>query len=123
MTSKIQIFCLALNGTFENSFPIHIDTNETIGDIRRAIKREKNYERPADELILWKVNIIPPDDARSLEAVIDAKYIEDIKKEKLFPYHFVSHYFHDSSNIIRIIVQEPEVTGKCIQLTIQIFTS
>jgi hypothetical protein len=98
---------------FWNSFPIHIDTNETIEDIRRAIKRETNYEYPADELTLWKVNIIPPDgDALSLEAVIDSKYIKDIEKEELLPYHFVSRYFHDSSNIIRIIVHSPPSSGK-----------
>jgi hypothetical protein len=56
------------------------------------------------------VNISPK--AIDLEAVVSAEHIKD--KEILSPFDDLSGCFRNSSKDIRIIVQEPEVTGKCI---------
>ena len=64
---SITLLCLVKGNTLANAFPIHIDGNSLVGDLKEAIKVKKTPEFnnfPADRLKLWKVEI--PDDRDDL---------------------------------------------------------
>ena len=48
----ISLFC-AIVGVQGNAFAINIDTNKSVGHLKKAIKAEKMYQYPADELQLF----------------------------------------------------------------------
>ncbi|RGB32865.1 hypothetical protein C1646_762390 [Rhizophagus diaphanus] len=57
---SITLLCLVKGNTLANAFPVHIEGNSLVGDLKDAIKAKKapvfdNF--PADELRLWKVEI------------------------------------------------------------------
>ena len=55
---SITLLCLVKGNTIANAFPVHIDGNSLVGDLKDAIKAKKAPEFdnfPADELRLWKV--------------------------------------------------------------------
>jgi hypothetical protein len=57
---SITLLCLVKGNTLANAFPVHIDKNSLIGDLKEAIKAKKAPEFdnfPADRLKLWKVEI------------------------------------------------------------------
>ncbi|GBC07694.1 hypothetical protein RclHR1_07620012 [Rhizophagus clarus] len=57
---SITLLCLAKGNTTVNAFPVHIDKNSLVGDLKDAIKAKKAPEFdnfPADRLKLWKVEI------------------------------------------------------------------
>ncbi|EXX68830.1 Coronin-like protein crn1 [Rhizophagus irregularis] len=57
---SITLFCLVKGNTTTNAFPIHIDKGQFVGDLKKAIKAEKQNDFAgvdADKLRLWKVEI------------------------------------------------------------------
>lgn len=57
---SITLLCLVKGNTLANAFPVHINGNELVGDLKDAIKAKKAPEFdnfPADRLKLWKVEI------------------------------------------------------------------
>ncbi|GBB98178.1 hypothetical protein RclHR1_31570004 [Rhizophagus clarus] len=64
---SIILFCLVKGNTTANAFPVRIDKEQFIGDLKKAIKAEKQNDFAgvdADELKLWKKEI--PDDQDDL---------------------------------------------------------
>ncbi|PKY57413.1 hypothetical protein RhiirA4_509890 [Rhizophagus irregularis] len=60
---SITLLCIVKGNTLANAFPVHIDKNSLVGDLKDVIKAKKAPEFdnfPADKLKLWKVEI--PDD-------------------------------------------------------------
>jgi hypothetical protein len=65
---SIKLFCLVQKET--TPFPVVINRDETVGDLKDAIKAKKAPELDswaADKLRLWKVEI--PDDRRLLRNI------------------------------------------------------
>ena len=59
----ITLLCLVKGNKTASAFPVHIDGNSLVGDLKEAIKTKKHktfHDVEADELRLWKVTI--PDD-------------------------------------------------------------
>ncbi|KAK1938141.1 hypothetical protein P3T76_009291 [Phytophthora citrophthora] len=48
----VKLFC-AIVGTQGSAFPVNIGESESVGDLKKAIKVEKMYQFPADELQLF----------------------------------------------------------------------
>jgi hypothetical protein len=64
---SITLLCLVKGNTLANAFPVHIDGNSLVGDLKKVIKAEKAPEFDnfaADRLKLWNVKI--PDDRDDL---------------------------------------------------------
>ena len=69
---SITLLCLVKGNTIANAFPVHIDGNSLVGDLKDAIKAKKAPEFdnfPADRLKLWKV-MIPGDQDDQLRNLI-----------------------------------------------------
>jgi hypothetical protein len=57
---SITLLCLVKGNTLANAFPVHIDVNSLVGDLKKSIKAEKQNDFAgidADKLKLWKVEI------------------------------------------------------------------
>jgi Crinkler effector protein N-terminal domain len=57
------LFCIVING--ESAFPVDIQSNTTVGALKKAIKKEKEPEFDgfaADRLTLYLVNLLDDDD-------------------------------------------------------------
>src|SRR6266542_2959252 len=64
---SITLLCLVKGNTTANAFPVHIEGSSLVGDLKKAIKAEKQNDFAgidADKLKLWKVTI--PDDRDDL---------------------------------------------------------
>ncbi|KAG2805304.1 hypothetical protein PC116_g22265, partial [Phytophthora cactorum] len=48
----VKLFC-AIVDVAGAAFPVNIDAGESVGDLKKAIKSEKMYEFPADQLQLF----------------------------------------------------------------------
>ncbi|GBB90267.1 hypothetical protein RclHR1_17160007 [Rhizophagus clarus] len=69
---SITLLCLVKRNTIANAFPVHIDGNSLVGDLKDAIKAKKAPEFDnflADRLKLWKV-MIPSDQDDQLRNLI-----------------------------------------------------
>ncbi|RGB26471.1 hypothetical protein C1646_420524 [Rhizophagus diaphanus] len=57
---SVTLLCLVKGNTLANAFPVHIDGNSLVGDLKEAIKAKKHktfHGVEADEIKLWKVEI------------------------------------------------------------------
>ncbi|CAB4435833.1 unnamed protein product [Rhizophagus irregularis] len=57
---SVTLLCLVKGNTLANAFPVHIDSNQLVGDLKEAIKAKKQNDFAgidADKLKLWKVEI------------------------------------------------------------------
>ena len=121
-----MLYCLTLGDAIERSFLVEISKDLSVSDLRKVIKNETEprfKDTPANDLILWKVNI--PVDNIDSETEIHAEDIKEqlIKKNKLSTFQVVGNYFDDeealsgqktSNHVIRIVIQ-PDY-GKCLAL-------
>ena len=87
-------------------FPVHIDGNSLVGDLKEAIKTKKHktfHDVEADELKLWKVPISDDQvDPLSNLSLQDSDELLAIRK--------ISKYFPDSppEEHIHVLVEPPE---------------
>ena len=68
--NKYTLNCLVQGDPAQCAFPVHLDKNSLVGDLKKQIKSEKrNFFRTidADMLILWKVSI--PNDDNANDAI------------------------------------------------------
>ncbi|KAF9397484.1 hypothetical protein BGZ76_008384, partial [Entomortierella beljakovae] len=90
MSSDIKIFCVVDSDS--TPFPVDINPNDTIGDLKKAIKKEKAFEFAeidADKLALWHINLeikdYDEDLPIQLEALPSAKKLRSTSKvSKIF---------------------------------------
>jgi hypothetical protein len=57
---SIMLLCLVKGNTIANTFTVHIDSNQLVGDLKNVIKAEKQNNFAgvdANRLKLWKVEI------------------------------------------------------------------
>ncbi|KAG0222000.1 hypothetical protein BGW42_007040 [Actinomortierella wolfii] len=105
-TNSLTLFCL-VDGE-KTAFPVTIDTDKTIGELKKAIRDEKaNYfhDVDADELSLWHVSVpvLPKKDRKPI-------WLADVpKKEELDETDDIADVFTDvpPKKTIHIIVQRP----------------
>ncbi|RGB21790.1 hypothetical protein C1646_777246 [Rhizophagus diaphanus] len=60
---SITLLCLVKGKTLANAFPVHIDSNQLVGDLKKAIKAENPQtfaSVDAKDIQLWKVEIVLP---------------------------------------------------------------
>ncbi|RGB22153.1 hypothetical protein C1646_776545 [Rhizophagus diaphanus] len=87
---SVNINCLVLGMPFRNIISIKIKENETIGELKRRIKAEKDYFETAgaSDLRLWRTNTrigssnaIPSFDLSDSNEILSYFQIKDIWKE------------------------------------------
>src|ERR1043165_4728309 len=105
---SITLLCLVKGNTLANAFPVHIDGNSLVGDLKKVIKAEKAPEFDnfaADRLKLWNVKI--PDDRDDLLSNLS---LQD--KDELLATKKISKYFPDlpPEEHIHVLVSPPETT-------------
>jgi hypothetical protein len=57
---SVTLFCLVKGNTLTNAFPVHIDSNQLVGDLKKVIKAENPQtfaNVDAKDIQLWKVEI------------------------------------------------------------------
>ena len=69
----LKLFCYVRGDNDSNTFVVNIDEDETVADLRKAIKEEKRPQFddvPADSLSLWKASVLIDRDLKeSVEAL------------------------------------------------------
>src|SRR3954447_14079420 len=100
---SITLLCLVKGNTTASAFPVHIDGNSLVGDLKKVIKAEKQNDFAdvdADKLKLWKVEIPDyQDDPLSNLSLQDQPELLATKK--------ISKYFPDSppEEYINVLVE------------------
>src|SRR6266496_4245518 len=111
---SITLLCLVKGNTTANAFPVHIEGSSLVGDLKKAIKAEKQNDFAgidADKLKLWKVTI-PGDRDDQLRNLIlqDSDELLAIRKiSKYFPVTPPEEHIH-------VIVKLPR---KCLVQSVQ----
>jgi hypothetical protein len=105
---SITLLCLVKGNKTANAFPVHVDGNSLIGDLKGVIKESQKPffdSIPTKDIKLWKVPISDDhdDQLRNLS-------LED--GEELLAIRKISKYFPDSppEEHIHVIVSPPEAT-------------
>ena len=105
---SITLLCLVKGNTTVNAFPVHIDGNSLVGDLKKVIREEidvpANFK--AKDLKVWKVSI-PGDQDDQLRNLI----LQD--SDELLAIRKISKYFPDSppEEHIHVLVSPPETTA------------
>ena len=103
---SITLLCLVKGNTLANAFPIHIDGNSLVGDLKEVIKA-KNAQTfanvDAKDIKLWKVPI--SDDHVDLLSNLSFQ-----DSDELLAIRKISKYFPDSpaEEHIHVLVSPPE---------------
>ncbi|KAG0226343.1 hypothetical protein BGW42_003750 [Actinomortierella wolfii] len=113
MSSLIRLFCLLDGNPSSNAFPVHIDRDKTIGELKDEIKSKLTPDldnTPAHKLTLFQVSIHDEDG----DSPITIKH-----KTKLVPMSKISSVFDDNppEDTIHILIQLPSSAGKLDRLT------
>ena len=100
---SISLFCLVKGNTTANAFSVKISSDETISELKKAIKAEKQNDFAgvdANELKLWKVEIA--DGCNDLLSNLSLK-----EKDELSALKKISKYFSDlpAKECIYVIVK------------------
>src|SRR5215471_14356817 len=104
---SITLLCLVKGNTIANAFPIHIDGNSLVGDLKEAIKDKidvpANFK--AKDLKVWKVKI--PDNRDDLLSNLTLNDGDELLATKK-----ISKYFPDTplEEHIHVLVEPPETT-------------
>jgi hypothetical protein len=105
---SITLLCLVKGNTLANAFPIHIDGNSLVGDLKEAIKAKKQNDFAgidADRLKLWKKEI--PDDQDNLLSNLTLN-----DGDELLATREIGDYWTEKppKRNIHVIVEPPEST-------------
>ncbi|OAQ27464.1 hypothetical protein K457DRAFT_636312 [Linnemannia elongata AG-77] len=109
IVNRLNLFCLVDGQSTFNAFPVEIESNKTIGDLKDLIKGQKTPRFDgvaANELTLWHVSIAADDDDDDgLPVLLDSVP----EKKKLRVTHELSDIFNEkpAKRMIHIIVQRP----------------
>jgi hypothetical protein len=106
---SVTLLCLVKGNTLSNAFPVHIDANSLIGDLKEAIKAKTPQtfaNVDAKDIKLWKVSIPGDhlDDQLKNLKLNDSDELSAIKK--------ISKYFPDppAEEHIHVLVEPPAST-------------
>ncbi|RIA93809.1 hypothetical protein C1645_866758 [Glomus cerebriforme] len=108
-SSNITLCCLIHGNNLAAAFPVKINTDKTIGELKKIIKDENSNEFAivdAKDLMLWKVEI--PDDNEDEKIRFLLQYKFEIKTE-LLGTRYIEDYWTDSppKRCIHVIVKSP----------------
>ena len=112
----LDLFCVVFpRKPSEDLFPVSIDANETVGALKKAIKREKEHrfkDVDADEITVYKV-LIPDDDGLAL-ALNNLRLDDHAAATKLRATQKLSVVFSNGvgDGHLHILVQLP---GACVK--------
>ncbi|CAG8711726.1 12634_t:CDS:2 [Funneliformis mosseae] len=90
-TDTIELFCLIQENTVAQAFPLKIDQNESIGQLKEVIKVKKTSESnffAANRIQLWKIQIQGDSDKELTKLIL-------YKEEQLLLTRKVSSYFSE----------------------------
>ncbi|CAG8754857.1 2955_t:CDS:1, partial [Funneliformis mosseae] len=104
-TDTIELFCLIQENTVAQAFPLKINQNESIGQLKEVIKVKKTSEFnffTANQIRLWKIQIQGDSDKELTKLML-------YKEEQLLPTRKVSSYFSEKplDEYIHIIIKLP----------------
>src|ERR1044072_1084878 len=103
---SITLLCLVKGNTLANAFPVHIDGNSLIGDLKGVIKESQKPffdSIPTKDIKLWNVKI--PDDQDDLLSRLTLNDGDELLATKK-----ISKYFPDlpPEEHIHVLVSPPE---------------
>ena len=103
----LKLFCYVLGEGCNNTFAVNIKEDETIGDLREAIKEEKRPKFDdilADSLTLWKASV-----PYSLNLKKEVEALNLVDDDSLHPPDILSEIFSSGlkSNSVHIIIDRP----------------
>ncbi|CAB4410222.1 unnamed protein product [Rhizophagus irregularis] len=108
---NITLCCLIHGNNISAAFPVKVDNDKTIGELKKIIKDENSNEFfgvDAKNLTLWKVEIpVNDDDKEEIKQLI----LQDNQKTKLLGIRYIEDYWTDSppKRCIHVIVEPPTV--------------
>lgn len=111
---NITLCCLIHGNNISAAFPVKVDNDKTIGELKKIIKDENSNEFfgvDAKNLTLWKVEIpVNDDDKEEIKQLI----LQDNQKTKLLGIRYIEDYWTDSplKRCIHIIVEPPVVASE-----------
>ena len=105
---SITLLCLVKGNTLANAFPVHIDGNSLVGDLKGVIKESQKPffdSIPTKDIKLWKVTI--PDDQDDL---LSNLILND--EPELLATREIGDYWTEKppKRNIHVIVEPPETT-------------
>ena len=106
---SITLLCLVKGNILANAFPVHIDGNSLVGDLKKVIKAENAQtfaNVDAKDIKLWKVSI--PDDQDDLLSNLS---LQD--KDELLATRDIGDYWTEKplKKHIHVLVEPPETTA------------
>jgi Crinkler effector protein N-terminal domain len=109
------LFCLVHGEPTTNAFPVKIARTDTVGDLKKLIKSEKEndfHNIDANKLRLWSVNI-HVDNTSSLEELV-LENNKDKGVQELLPVKRINRVFTDepADEHIHVIIERPPSIGK-----------
>lgn len=110
---NITLCCLIHGNNISAAFPVKVDNDKTIGELKKIIKDENSNEFfgvDAKDLTLWKVEIPDNDDD---DDEIKKLILQDNQKTKLLGIRYIEDYWTDSppKRCIHVIVEPPAVVA------------
>ena len=87
----LKLFCYVRGDDHSYAFVVNIDEDETVADLRKAIKEKKKPkfdDVPADSLSLWKASVLIN---RDLKESVEALNLVD--GDSLYSYEILSDIF------------------------------
>jgi hypothetical protein len=106
--TKWKLFCIVVGGN--TSFSVKISSDETVDDLKKAIKKEKEHDFAgfdADRLTLFKVDVPALDLSKALEQIPKL----DLSSATMNPVLKLSRYYSTtpSEEMIHILIHTPEI--------------
>ncbi|RIA95502.1 hypothetical protein C1645_757415 [Glomus cerebriforme] len=115
--ADITLFCLVQGNAIAQAFPLSINRNENIGQLKKAIKAKKIPEFnffDADRLKIWKVQIRADNDKELNELTLH-------NNDQLLARRKISSYFTDKplDKHIQIVVKPPKLIHISLELVLE----
>jgi hypothetical protein len=117
---NITLYCLIYGDNITAAFPVKVDNDKTIGELKKIIKDENTNEFSgvdAKDLTLWKVEILENDNDNDDDNEIKQIILQDIEKTKLLGIRYIEDYWTDSppKRCIHVIVEPPIINGELVK--------
>ena len=113
----LTLFCLVQGNAIAQAFPLSINRNENISQLKKAIKAKKMPEFnffDADRLKLWKVQIRDDNDKEINKLTLH-------NNDQLLARRKISSYFTDKlfDKLIHIVVKPPKLIHISLELILE----
>ena len=107
LITMLKLFCYVRGDNYSNTFIVNINEDETVADLRKAIKEKKRPQFddvPADSLSLWKASVLID---RDLKESVEALNL--VEGDSLCVYETLSDIFSSGleKRCVHIIINRP----------------